>query len=123
MKRTAGVIILTALIVSVVLPSALELGHDLLHSISNPFHNHRVRHNAGISHVLKDHHFKKMRFAYQMEEPAGPPNLMALLFGLSPAPNSILVIRVSISTSTTQPFIPGCARLAAPPPTPPPLFS
>ena len=81
MKLKSAIILLVIFGLSVSLPQAIEIGHGILHSFKNPIHFHKARkHKDFKDHSLKDHHFPKMKFAHEMDEPQTPSNFIALAY-------------------------------------------
>ena len=81
MQVRSARILLGVFILSVSLVQVIELGHTLLHSIENPIHFHKAsKYKDFKDHSLADHHFPKMKFAHEMDEPAPPDNFIAIAF-------------------------------------------
>jgi hypothetical protein len=82
MSSRSARIVLVLFALSASMAQLIEVGHDLLHRINNPFHHHAVRTFKNIpNHSLADHHFPKMKFAHEMDEPATPSSFIVLAFG------------------------------------------
>ncbi|MBS1508583.1 MAG: hypothetical protein JSS79_18245 [Bacteroidetes bacterium] len=76
-------ILLGIFLLSVSFVHLITLGHSLLHRVNNPLHYHSTHDSRSFkSHSLADHHFPKMKFAYEMNEPSPGPNFIAIAFGL-----------------------------------------
>jgi len=77
MRRGQSTILLAIFLLSVSVIPAVELGHDLLHKFTNPFHTHAVRlTSAGVHSMADHHHFRHMRFTHEMEEAHSADNLV-----------------------------------------------
>ena len=75
-------ILLTVFLLSVSLIQLIELGHSILHQFKNPIHYHKIRKVKDFKdHSIAEHHFPKMKFAHEMDEPAYPNNFIAVAFG------------------------------------------
>jgi hypothetical protein len=123
MAAQSARLVLTVFLISSSLLSMIELGHDVLHRFNNPFHQHRVRQFKNYqSHSLVDHHFPKMKFAYEMEESQQPTNnFIVLLFGFFHAINQQPFSRESVMhVHSTQVIEPSSSPYLCPP-SPPPL--
>jgi hypothetical protein len=52
--------------------------------------------------LLKDHHFPKMKFAYEMDQPAPAPNLIAIAFAFfQPLTEHSFSLQYFLATHTT----------------------
>lgn len=81
MKLASARILLGIFLLSVSLIQLIELGHEVLHTFKNPVHYHSARKYKDFKdHSLEDHHFPKMKFAHEMNEPQQPNNFIALAY-------------------------------------------
>ena len=122
MERRSARILLVIFTLSASLTQVVELGHQILHSFQNPIHYHKVRKYKDVTdHSLKDHHFQKMKFSHEMDEPQSPSNFIALTFGFfQEFPEYNFYHRI-LSTAFRNGVIERDYRVDHSPPTPPPL--
>jgi len=122
MQPRSARVLLVIFALSVSVTQLIELGHGVLHSIENPFHYHKAsKYKDFKDHSIVDHHFPKMKFAHEMDEPQPSNNFIALVYGFF----QTLSDYQFFNSSPTQSH---CTRITehdyvvySTPPTPPPL--
>ncbi|MBS1487096.1 MAG: hypothetical protein JST43_05860 [Bacteroidetes bacterium] len=122
MRIRSARFVLSLFILSASLVQLVELGHHVLHQFENPFHYHKVRKTKNFQdHTLADHHFPKMKFAYEMDEPAPPDNFIAIALGyIQPLFEYCCPLPLPTQNHFTK-VIEHFSSIHTCPPTPPPL--
>ena len=121
MRVVSARILLYVFIMSVSLIQVIELGHGILHTFKNPLHHHQIRKNRNSqAHTVVEHHFPKMKFAHEMDEPSAPDNFIALAYGFCQAFTDYEFSPNSFSLKYYTTVVECCYLVHICPPTPPP---